>query len=113
DRAPSLLQPHAHHPNLLSFPTRRSSDLLTFYYYPEANCTPATCQLDVGFISSTDGGTSWSKEVQLAGPTQLAWLANTDAGVMVGDYISTSIIPIDGLVLPVFALASLLNGRTL
>ena len=86
---------------------------LTFYYYPEANCTPATCQLDVGFISSTDGGTSWSKEVQLAGPTQLAWLANTDAGVMVGDYISTSIIPSDGLVLPVFALASLPNGGTL
>jgi len=86
---------------------------LTFYYYPEANCTPATCQLDVGFISSTDGGTSWSKEVQLAGPMQLAWLANTDAGVMVGDYISTSIIPSDGLVLPVFALANLPNGSTL
>src|SRR2546427_6530919 len=44
---------------------------------------------------------------------QLAWLANTDAGVMVGDYISTSIIPSDGLVLPVFALANLLNGSTL
>src|SRR2546427_7703308 len=44
---------------------------------------------------------------------QLAWLANTDAGVMVGDYISTSIIPSDGLVLPVFALANLPHGSTL
>src|SRR6266478_3487319 len=44
---------------------------------------------------------------------QLAWLANTDAGVMIGDYISTSIIPSDGLVLPVFALANLPHGSTL
>ncbi len=32
---------------------------------------------------------------------------------MIGDYISTSIIPSDGLVLPVFALANLPHGSTL
>jgi hypothetical protein len=33
---------------------------LTYYFYPVSNCTAATCQLSVGFISSTNGGTNWS-----------------------------------------------------
>jgi len=44
----------------------------------------------VGFVSSTNGGTSWSSAQQLAGPMSLGWLANTNQGPMVGDYISTS-----------------------
>ena len=61
---------------------------LYYYYYPVSNCTTSTCQLDVGFISSTNGGTSWSAATQLAGPVNLTWLANTTHGYMVGDYIS-------------------------
>jgi hypothetical protein len=61
------------------------------YYYPQANCTPATCQLDVGFVSSINGGKSWSAKQQLAGPMNVSWLASTTQGFMVGDYISTSI----------------------
>jgi hypothetical protein len=64
---------------------------LTYYFYPNRSCTAATCQLDVGFISSANGGTSWSAATQLAGPMSLSWLANTSQGRMVGDYISTSI----------------------
>jgi hypothetical protein len=64
---------------------------LTYYFYPNRGCTAATCQLDVGFISSADGGTSWSAATQLAGPMTLSWIANTSQGRMVGDYISTSI----------------------
>src|SRR5215208_3784217 len=33
---------------------------LTYYFYPNRSCSAATCQLDVGFISSTNGGASWS-----------------------------------------------------
>src|SRR3989442_1456059 len=29
---------------------------LTYYYYPNAACSAASCQLSVGFISSTNGG---------------------------------------------------------
>jgi hypothetical protein len=29
---------------------------LTYYFYPDAACTTATCELDVGFVSSTNGG---------------------------------------------------------
>jgi hypothetical protein len=63
---------------------------LVYYFYPQANCTTATCQLDVGFISSTDGGASWSASQQLAGPMTLTWLPLTSQGYMVGDYMSTS-----------------------
>jgi hypothetical protein len=78
---------------------------LAYYYYPNVNCTTATCQLDVGFISSTNGGTSWSSKEQLAGPMMLTWLANTSQGWMVGDYISTSIVPGDDDATPVFEVA--------
>ncbi len=63
---------------------------LLYYFYPVAACTTATCQLDAGFISSTDGGANWSASQQLAGPMSLTWLANTSQGFMVGDYMSTS-----------------------
>src|SRR6266545_4172482 len=66
---------------------------VTFYYYPTAACgghhQPA-CELDVGYISSTDGGSSWGPSTQLAGPMTLSWLPNTTQGRMVGDYISSS-----------------------
>lgn len=63
---------------------------LVYYYYPVAGCTAATCQLDVGFVSSADGGATWTSPQQLAGPMSLSWIANTSQGVMVGDYMSTS-----------------------
>jgi hypothetical protein len=64
---------------------------LTYYYYPDASCSSA-CQLDVGYVSSVDRGASWSPPLQLAGPMSLSWLASTDDGPMVGDYISTSFL---------------------
>jgi hypothetical protein len=63
---------------------------VTYYFYPNTNCTLATCQLAVGYISSANGGTSWSAPTQLAGPMTMSWIANTSQGRMVGDYISTS-----------------------
>jgi hypothetical protein len=65
---------------------------LTYYFYPAADCTAATCQLQVGFTSSRDGGKHWASPDTVAGPMMLSQLANTTQGVMVGDYISTSIV---------------------
>ncbi len=81
---------------------------LTYYYYPNASCTTSTCQLDVGFTSSADGGASWRSAVQLAGPLGVTWLASTNQGFMVGDYISTSFA--SGTARPVFASASAPSG---
>ncbi|HWC82665.1 MAG TPA: sialidase family protein [Pseudonocardiaceae bacterium] len=65
---------------------------LTYYYYPQANCTDTTCQLDAGYVSSANGGATWTAPTQLAGPMTLAWLPNTSQGRMFGDYISTSVL---------------------
>jgi len=76
---------------------------LTFYF-----CT-STCQLSVGFVSSTDGGATWSAKATLTStPMDLTWLANTTQGRMVGDYISTTFA--NGNAFPVFAVATAPSG---
>jgi len=77
---------------------------LAFYFYPNASCTAATCQLEVGSSTSADGGGSWTSNQQIAGPMSLSWLANTSQGRMVGDYISTSFV--GGPAFPAFAVAN-------
>ena len=81
---------------------------LTYYYYPNANCIATTCELNVGFVSSEDGGSTWTEPVQLAGPMKLASLPTTTLGVMVGDYISTSYV--NGLAFGAFAVANPASG---
>jgi BNR repeat protein len=82
---------------------------LTFYYYPDANCSTSTCQLEVGFVSSVDGGNSWSTTTTLTpSAMNLTWLANTTDGYMVGDYISTSFSA--GKAVPLFVAASAPGG---
>ena len=83
---------------------------LTYYFYPNANCTTATCQLEVGFVSSTNGGASWSAPQTLAGPMSLSWLAQA-SGAMVGDYISTSVLA--GGAVSTFAVGQAPSGSTL
>ncbi|HEY3610018.1 MAG TPA: sialidase family protein, partial [Pseudonocardiaceae bacterium] len=82
----------------------RTTLALTYYFYPAADCTAATCQLEVGFTSSRDGGRHWAAAHPLAGPMSLSRLANTTQGVMVGDYISTSMVFGGERAVPAFAL---------
>jgi hypothetical protein len=77
---------------------------ITYYYYPVANCTFATCAVRVGYLSSSNGGTSWSAPTEIAGPMTLSWLPNTSQGPMVGDYTSTS-YSASGLAHGAFAIA--------
>lgn len=85
---------------------------LTYYYYPTASCTASTCQLDVGFISSTNGAASWSSATAVAGPMSLSWIPNTSQGRMFGDYISTSVLA-SGNAYPVVPVATAPTGSTL
>lgn len=82
---------------------------LAFYYFPVASCT-TNCMLNVGFVSSADGGSTWTSTQQIAGPMNLNWIASTNQGNMVGDYISTSFS--GGKAYPVFALAKAPTGNT-
>ena len=72
---------------------------LTYYYFPAGSS-----DLSVGFSSSLDGGATWTPGRRIAGPMHQQWVANTNQGYMVGDYISTSFTG-DGKAHPVFSLA--------
>ena len=63
---------------------------LVYHYYPTANCTELTCSLNIAYVTSQDSGASWSAPTVLAGPITLDWLANTNLGRMVGDYIGVT-----------------------
>jgi hypothetical protein len=82
---------------------------LGIVYYEMAPCA---CKIDVGFIGSANGGTSWGKPQRLSARSmKLGWLAATSLGLMTGDYISTSFV--GGRPVPVFALSSPPSGGSL
>jgi len=59
---------------------------LTYYFYASGSTS-----LQVGFISSNNGGSTWSApQVVSTAPFPSTWVATTSQGRMVGDYISTS-----------------------
>ncbi len=84
---------------------------LAYYYLPVANCDTTTCQLSVGYVSSSDSGTTWSTSRQLAGPMTVTWLCSTIWGYMTGDYISASFS--GGKAYPFFPVATAPTGTTL
>ena len=75
---------------------------VTFYSYEQADCTDATCQLDLSFVTSKDGGKTWSVAQKLAGPMLITWLPES-GGRDVGDYSSTGYV--DGKAFGAFAVA--------
>jgi hypothetical protein len=92
---------------------------LVYYFYPNQVignnfCATETCQLEVGFISSANGGDTWSTPQTLAGPMNLTWLPLTTQGFMVGDYIATSIVSGGGATpaFPMFMVATAPSAKT-
>jgi hypothetical protein len=83
---------------------------ITFYFYTNTKCTQSTCRLNVGFISSHNGGTTWNAAQKISGPMQLQWLPNSQNGLMVGDYIATAFT--NGVPHGVFAVAAAKSGST-
>lgn len=78
---------------------------LVYYEFPNAACNPTSnCTLNVGYISSTNGGASWSAPATLASGINMLWLAQTNQGYMVGDYGSLAFS--GGHAFPCFAVAS-------
>lgn len=73
---------------------------LTYYFYNSGSSS-----LNVGFISSTNAGSTWSApQTVSASAMPSTWAATTSQGRMVGDYISTS-YGSDNLAHGVFGLA--------
>jgi hypothetical protein len=67
------------------------------YTYPVAGCTYASrdasqCDMQYEYVSSTNGGASWSAPTILAHMT-VASIARTSQGPMVGDYSDAAVVP--------------------
>jgi hypothetical protein len=78
---------------------------LVYYFFPTASCTSSTCQLEVAYVASGDGGASWSSSTVLSPqPMNIAWLASSTGGRMVGDYFGVAFSGANAV--PVFALAN-------
>ena len=80
---------------------------LTYYFYRTAACG-TSCQLEVGYIQSNNGGSTWSAHTDVAGPFAISLTPNTSQGRMVGDYISTSWV--SGKAIGAFAVAQAPSG---
>jgi len=83
---------------------------VSYYFFPIASCT-SNCNLSVGYIASTNGGSTWAKAKKLSKGVHPNWLASTDSGQMVGDYTSGSFA--NGKVHGAFAEAKAPVGSTL
>lgn len=78
---------------------------VVYAYYPKAACPRAACRFGIAFASSGDGGATWSRPRPLSVETMpLSWIAATDDGRMIGDYLATSFA--GGRAVSVFALAA-------
>jgi hypothetical protein len=84
---------------------------INYYFYPDASCVASACQLEAGYISSTDGGLTWNAPVQLTGAMTPQWFPNTNQGFMPGDY--TSLAFANGLGYPIVGVAQANSGTTL
>ena len=81
---------------------------ITYYYYPVSNCG-GSCQLYAGWTQSSDGGTTWTKGVQLSHAMQLNWLPQSQNGLMVADYVAT-VFPAGGRAFPIYVIANQPQG---
>jgi hypothetical protein len=83
----------------------------TYYYYPDSTCNDSSCQIDVGFTTSQDGGKTWTAGKKLAGPMKISWLPGSQNGPMLADYLSSSYV--GGKAFGVFMLAKAPSGGVL
>jgi hypothetical protein len=77
-------------PDLAADPAARNRLALTYYAMSSADCTEASCFLDVYLVTSRTAGVRWTRPRRLnPRRMRLTWLAQTSSGRMVGDYTGT------------------------
>lgn len=77
---------------------------LVTYYIDDAQCSTDRCWLRAAYLSSVNGGQSWSTKTHLGSPMRLPWFPNTSSGRMFGDYMAIS-FALDGMAVPIIPLA--------
>lgn len=91
-------------PGLAADPATPGRLALVTYVRTSAHCSLDTCAYGVSYSSSLDGGATWTTPQRLdALPPRYEWIAATDGGQFVGDYVGAAFAA--GRFVPVFALA--------
>jgi hypothetical protein len=62
---------------------------LTYNFFPNNKCT-TNCNLSVGYVTSSNGGTTWGTPRTLVKGMNPNWLPSTTQGQMAGDYQTTA-----------------------
>ena len=83
---------------------------VTYNFFPNSNCK-SSCNLSEGYISSSNGGTTWSSPRTLSRGMNPNWLPSTTSGQMAGDYQAASYLA--QRVHGVFPVAKAPSGSTL
>ncbi|MBD0349457.1 MAG: exo-alpha-sialidase, partial [Thermoleophilia bacterium] len=82
---------------------------IVHYAMPTNDCAFSSCRIDVWLARSSDGGRTWRSRQLNARSMRLGWIADTNQGRMLADYVSTSFV--GGVPVAVFSLASPPAGR--
>lgn len=85
---------------------RRGAIGVHFYALADARCLATDCRVRAGFVSSRDGGRTWSAPTWIGGAHRLNGypeVISGSTGFMIGDYLSTSVV--NGQAHSVFGLA--------
>jgi hypothetical protein len=91
-------------PALAADPSRPGRLGLVYYWRASGTCSGATCRIGAAYTRSDDGGATWRTSQRLnTRLLQSTWLATTDGGAFLGDYIGAAFAA--GAFVPVFALA--------
>ena len=92
----------------------RNDLAVNYYYLTHATCDPtvanATCRLFAGFVSSNDGGKTWSAPIQVSGPMNVLNLTSTEFGYFVANDITS--IYVNGQPQAVYSIALPPNPKT-
>jgi RTX calcium-binding nonapeptide repeat (4 copies) len=81
-------------------------------YLRTRSCAPGACRFGVAFLRSTNGGATWSTPQRLeAEAIQPGWVADSNLGAFLGDYVGIAYTPTAAV--PTFPFATRPSGRTL
>jgi len=98
-------------PGIAAHPTI-AGRLAVVTYLRTRPCTRDACRLGVAFMRSTNGGRTWSTPQRLdAEQMQPEWLANSNLGAFVGDYVGIAYTATAAV--PTFPFATRPTGRML
>jgi hypothetical protein len=98
-------------PGIAADPSAPGHLAVVYYAQPVSCGGSSTCQIGVAYSTSRDGGTTWTKPQRLnSRPISYSWLANTNGGRFVGDYVGATFA--GKRFVPTFVLAQPPNGGT-